>query len=337
LARIVRLAKLMHLPLLQELASMLAGFVIGLPALLWVMVLLFSIIYVLAIIFMQIMASPDSLPDPLLRCGTGDSPFNYDDPHCLLHHLYSEEFFGGLPTSMFTIFRCMLGDCSSKAGQSLVVHFSRGYGIRFMLVYCFGMVLFIFGIFNVVTSIFVETTISGLKRNSIAKKRNRLYDSRYVQAKMAALIGRIDEIHFDQASTRASNASESASMGEHRIYCVALTEEQFHNILDDALVQELFEDLDVSLFDPGSLFDMFDSDGSGLVSMPNFLNTVMQMRGDPQKTDMIASWLALRSLQRKFQQFEMLLVQNQRSMMQNQKASLALNGRGAPGNAGVIT
>eukprot|EP00971_Amphidinium_carterae_P012453 245045-Amphidinium_carterae.1 len=113
-------------------------------------------------------------------CGSGDTSklvFPHDPDCQQVHLLYGEEFFGDVPTSMFTLFRCLIGDCSTRAGQSLTAHFGEGYGIRFYIVYGVGMICIIFGLFNVITALFVESTLSGLKYNDVQKKYARMYES----------------------------------------------------------------------------------------------------------------------------------------------------------------
>ena len=38
---------------------------------------------------------------------------------------------------MFTIFRCMIGDCTTAGGRSLTLMWSKGYGVQFDIFYSF--------------------------------------------------------------------------------------------------------------------------------------------------------------------------------------------------------
>ena len=61
-ARVARLMKFLHSPLLRDFANMLAGFLIGIPALMWVMVLLFVVVYIMALVFRQALGPNKEAP-----------------------------------------------------------------------------------------------------------------------------------------------------------------------------------------------------------------------------------------------------------------------------------
>jgi len=205
----------------------------------------------------------------------------------------------------------VLGDCSSQAGKSLTAAFSAGYGPLFDTVYCGGMVLVVFGLFNIIAAIFVETTISGLKYNNIQRKYARLYESRYVQGKLETLVRRIQELQEE----KHPSVSAEARAGKEFV----LTEEEFNEAMQDDGVSILLEDLDIVLTNRIGLFDMFDCDNNGLVTVAEFVGTLMKVRGEPQKSDMIASWVALRSLNERFQNFERMMLENQKRMLEYQR------------------
>eukprot|EP00415_Alexandrium_ostenfeldii_P003709 UN3709 len=181
---------------------------------------------------------------------------------------------------MFTVFRCVLGDCSSKAGKSLTAAFSSGYGVAFDSVYCGGMVLVVFGLFNIIAAIFVETTISGLKYNNVQRKYARMYESRYVQGKLEGLVDRLQELH-EQKHPGSRDFSRE----------FVLTEAEFNEVMQDDEVSILLEDLDIILTNRVGLFDMFDVGNNGLVTVAEVVGTLLKVRGEPQKSDMIASWV----------------------------------------------
>jgi len=77
----------------------------------------------------------------------------------------------------------------------------------------------------------------------------------------------------------------------------------------------LFQDLDINVISNPAIFDMFDSNRDGLVSVSHFIDTAVKMRGELQKSDMIASWVSLRELHASFAEFEQALLANQRKML----------------------
>merc|ERR1719401_988580 len=91
----------------------------------------------------------------------------------------------------------------------------------------------------------------------------------------------------------------------------------------DPEVCGLLDELDVCGYARDTLFDMFDRDGDGYVTLPEFIDTLVKCRGDVQKSDIIASWVALRSLQEHFEEFANAQLAIQQQLMQNQAGLLA--------------
>jgi len=306
LTRIARLVKLLRTPILSELANMLAGFLIGVPCMLWVLVFLTLVFYSLGMVFRQVVG-PEPDVSYVSRCGGGgDVVEDHENPDCQLHYLYGEEFFGTVWSSMFTVFRCVLGDCSTKGGQSLATHFSQGYGFTFDLCYCVGMVIVIFGLFNIITAIFVESTISGLKYNDVQRKYANMYEARYVHQKLEALVKRIYEI---KGIPRFSSKYPEHEFG--------LTEEDFEEVMEDDMVSSILQSLDVVMNNHVGLFDVLDSDNDGRVTIPEIVATLMKVRGELQKSDLVASWVAMRSLHEEFMNFEKLSLENHRVILEH--------------------
>jgi len=290
--RVIRLAKLLHSPLLRDFANMLVGFVIGAPALLWVLCLFVAVLYILGLAS-RLMLGPADGQDLIFQggCGYGDDIMNFDDDRCKLHDLYGEEFFGSVSKSMFTVFRFMLGDYSTRGGKSMIVAFSYGYGAVFETFFVGFMIIVIFGLFNIITAIFVDTTTSGLKHNDIMRKYEQQYEREFVKSKLRRMVQRVQEIRMDRALD-PKVIEESEDLRSYQ-----LGEEEFVNVLMDTEIQTLMVDLDVSIFNPAGMFDTFDVDSNGHVSMLEFVQVFMKLRGDPQKTDIIGCVVSIRNLQ----------------------------------------
>jgi len=321
MARIVRLAKLMKSRTLKELADLFTGFVIGMPWLLWVMVILFVTTYFVALIFRQVVGPPEETRF-MDKCGSADSIVDPSDPDCEVKALYGEEFFGSVPDSMFTLFRCMIGDCSTKGGQALVAHFSDAYGLRFQLVYSVGMITVIFGLFNIITALFVEATLTGLKTTNVHAKYRSKYGGRYVQKKLKALVDRItlvvdavEGLSTEGQVLRQGSSSESMTNAQD----IAMSEAVFLRVMQDSIVSGLFDDLDVSYFNREGLFDIFDHDGNGMVTVTELVDTLLHLRGEPQKSDAVASFMTLRKLRDSFQNSMCILLDNQKRIMAEQQ------------------
>eukprot|EP00435_Cladocopium_sp_Y103_P070688 s502_g35.t2 len=160
--------------ILSELTNLISGFVLSVRSLFWVMIFLWLIVYVIALGFRAgVQTVSESTPE---RCGYGDfyewkfrdiSNLADDDatepplpPGCKLHYMYGVEFCGSVFGCMFSIFRCMISECTSKGGRSLTMIFSDGFGIQFDVFYAAAMVVVLFGLFNIITAIFVEATLT---------------------------------------------------------------------------------------------------------------------------------------------------------------------------------
>merc|ERR1719210_1649114 len=70
--------------------------------------------------------------------------------------------------------------------------------------------------------------------------------------------------------------------------------------MEDSVVITILGDLDVNMYNPTSMFDTFDPQGNGFITATELIQAVMKLRGEPQKNDFIAAWVALRSLHEKF-------------------------------------
>jgi len=210
---------------------------------------------------------------------------------------------------MFTAFRFMLGDYSSRGGKSLVVAFSRGYGKRFDVVFVSWMVVVIFGLFNIITAIFVDSTISGLKHNDVKRKYARQYEHHYVQSKLKDLVAQIQFLHERRRGLhdKWSRTGRASRVGMIAASEVELDEEEFVEVMGDDVVAGLLADLDVAMFHPAAMFDTFDPDGNGNVSLFEMVQAILKLRGDPQKSDMIATWVSLKSLHEKIDTFTVFM------------------------------
>merc|ERR1712061_803479 len=190
------------------------------------------------------------------------------------------------------------------------------------------MILVIFGLFNVITAPFVEAILSGLKTNDVRKKHSRMYEANYVEKKLKALVQRIYHLSRPKISCRTTENNRNSLLLDgvaEDIDTVVLSEAAFHRAMRDPIVNNLFDDLDVDKFNRAGLFDMFDVDCNGLISMSELIEMIMKLRGKSQKSDIIASYMALRSMRQHLEEFHMLLLGNQKRIMIDQR--LALNGR----------
>merc|ERR1740138_909565 len=96
----------------------------------------------------------------------------------------------------------MIGDCTSRGGQSLPAHFSKAYPVRFPLAYIVVMIFLVFGLFNIITSVFVESTMKGLAAQDAFVRRQLKYKGKHVKRKLHQLVERITSIEGTYKSAR---------------------------------------------------------------------------------------------------------------------------------------
>jgi len=318
LARMARLAKLMRMPLLEELANLISGFVISVRSLFWVMIFLWLIVYVIALGFRAgVQTVSESTPD---RCGYGDF-YNWkyrdinnlaDDeetepplpPGCKLHYMYGVEFCGTVFGCMFSIFRCMISECTSKGGRSLTMIFSDGFGIQFDVFYAAAMVVVLFGLFNIITAIFVEATLNGLKENEVQRRYAKAYETNYMTEQLAKLVMTVSTQVQKLRSRTAlpailglrespTNAFETFGRGE-----TYLSEEEFNQLVRQPDVRLILNDLDVSVEPRPGIFDAFNTEPDGTVSLSELVSGLMRLRGDLHKVDMVIAQMSLDHMQK---------------------------------------
>merc|ERR1711920_257442 len=68
------------------------------------------------------------------------------------------QYFNSVPRSLFTIFRCSFGDCTSSAGVPIIEYVMSSYGALWGLFYSLFVFFITIGFFNVITAIFLEST-----------------------------------------------------------------------------------------------------------------------------------------------------------------------------------
>jgi len=254
----------------------------------------------------RMLFGPDVGQDLLSICDPPDDMYLFDDEECKIHYLYGEEFFGTLRESMFTTFRFMVGDFSTRGGKSLIIYLSEGYGMQFDLAFMSFMVLMLFGVFNIITAIFVDSTIAGLKHNDVKRKHMKMYERKYVKQKLRVLLERVQEVFQNTQTLACRRQARRGEVSEVNMMRVEFAEEDFVTIMEDAVVKVLLADLDIELHNPANLFETFDFNGDGTINLVEIVKGLMKLRGEPQKNDVIAAWVALRSLHEKVDQLQLL-------------------------------
>lgn len=298
------------MPLLQELANIVSGFLISVRSLFWVVVTLSVVVYVCALALRSLVQS-FAHSDTGEKCGSGDDlDMSSADvpPGCpyegQIHLIYGDEYCGDVARCMFSIFRCMIGDCTSAGGRSLTMIFSNGFGLRFDILYAFSMVCVLFGLFNIITAIFVEATLNGLKETETQRKYAKAYETSYMTEQLAKLVVCVasqTQMMRARKTIRGLNSDGSSDEDEPgaqggEIY---LSEEEFNHVIRSPEVRQLLDSLDVVVEPRPGVFDAFNAEEDGAVSMSEIVSGLMRLRGDLNKVDIVITQTALENLHKK--------------------------------------
>jgi len=210
------------------------------------------------------------------------------------------KMFATFPTAFLTIFRCVMGDCTSDQGAPLFVQLHWLYGVFYVLV----IMLTSIGLFNVIIAIFVENTLVAAKSNETLQRSRRLADNKRTAFLVAGLVGMfVKAATLADGSPHASQATP-ASISAEDAEQIEIGRDLFQRLAAMPSIQLQFDKLDIAQDDRIDLFDILDADGSGSLTLGEIVNGVMKLRGVPKRSDIIANGLIIRSLQESFNRFE---------------------------------
>jgi hypothetical protein len=272
LLRLTRIIRLLRSPVFEDLMSMVQGMIGGMTTLVWAMVLFFIVVYVIALVFREILGRKE--PD-----GTGQ----FDNVF---------QFFNSVPRSMFTTFRCSFGDCSTHGGMPIFEWVQQSYGVWYSFIYCAFIFIVSIGIFNVISAIFVESTMVAATQMHSAKKQRRFRDkalwSKMVSRLLRLIVERSEAL--GEVPERMSNMVEKVM--DIDVDC---------KIVDEVVKEEeaiyCLGELDIDRDDHPYLSDILDPDNGGSITITDFVEGIRRLRGDPRRSDIVTVDLMVRALQ----------------------------------------
>merc|ERR1712107_366542 len=88
---------------------------------------------------------------------------------------------------------------------------------------------------------------------------------------------------------------------------IDVTKEIFRVVLQDPTTQNLMDDLEVPM-ERARLFDVFDADGDGTLGVKEIIQGLLRVRGETQRSDVLAGYLTVRALLRMIRDFEETVV-----------------------------
>eukprot|EP00931_Biecheleriopsis_adriatica_P072739 TRINITY_DN47153_c0_g1_i1.p1 TRINITY_DN47153_c0_g1~~TRINITY_DN47153_c0_g1_i1.p1 ORF type:complete len:558 (-),score=116.26 TRINITY_DN47153_c0_g1_i1:119-1792(-) len=284
LARLGRVLRLMKLEIFKDLVTMTAGLIGGIQTLSWSAVLFLLICYVIGLTFRETLGKQ--------RPVEGIS-----------------EYFDSVPRSMFTVFRCSFGDCSSGGGTPIFEAVQLEYGVVFSLIYSLFVWFIMIGLFNVIAAIFVESTMAAATMNEKEDQQKRLGDDVLFATRITTLI----RVMMENSEQRGS-ARKALSEALEEVMSINVTKENFANVLADERARKALDELDINRDDHRYLSDILDPCNDGSLSVGEIVDGLERLRGDPRRSDIVAVDLMVRQLQTRLEQVCHLVQQTQRDM-----------------------
>jgi len=285
LLRLARILRLLRAKVFRDLLTMIQGMMGGLSTLCWSIFLFVLFIYVVALVFREVLG-----PD---KEGDEDDLTNTD----------SKWYFRNVPRSMFTVFRCSFGDCSTASGTPIFESVVEGSnGLFYSLIYSGFVFVVMIGLFNVISAIFVESTMASAAELAAEKQRRRLENPKRWAVNFIRLLLALMRRQWpedDDFHEALSHGKLSDPMLE-RLQKEEISRELFDEVIEtDGNAQQALQELDIQRADHRYLSDILDPDNSSTIGVFELIDGLQRLRGDPRRSDIIAVDLMVRSIQLK--------------------------------------
>jgi len=292
LVRITRLIQVLRFQIFGDLLMMVQGTLGGFRTLMWCAVLISFPVYAMAL-FLRETIGASELP------GDGGTHFT------------------SVAEASFTVFRCFVGnDCTNSDGRPLFVFAAQDHGWSYPLLYVFGTIFMTFGLFNVITAIYVENTVAAAKYNLIYQKRQRIHDQAILADRSASLVRLVFRLWNERQERAAAAAESSGGAPEGEVHAIdsmpadptmeeifakarliQFTPSFIEELRNHPRFQQLLRDLDVSDEDQLDLFETLDVDGGGSIDLEELIIGISKLRGDARRSDIVAVGMVLRHVQ----------------------------------------
>jgi len=283
LLRLARILRILRSQVFKDLLSMVQGMLGGLSTLFWAVAFFVIFIYIVALFFR----------DTLGR----DEDSGEDDENAKMVKLY----FSSVPTSMFTIFRCSFGECSTRLGTPLFEHVTATHGGLWSLICSVFLFIVVIGLFNVISAIFVESTMSSAAVIAYKTKQERLDNQgRWAENVVTLLRSLLEVAQSDMEGLE--ELAQGVYTDEMLSEIIQLT---FPRHVIDQVVQkdehalQALTNLDIDPSDHKYLSDILDPANTGSVPVLSLVDGLKRLRGEPRRSDIIAVDLMIRSSQKK--------------------------------------
>lgn len=170
-------------------------------------------------------------------------------------------WYGSVGQAMLTLFMAISGGCDWKEAMDPIWGVSPAYGFLFL----FYIVFIVFGVLNVVTGVFVDRAleIAAVDKELVVHEEMRKRKKDVSELKRFFL--RLDENGDGQ-----------------------VTKKEMSKSLEDPWLQSYVSTMDLDCNAMLELFDLLDSDGAGTLSIEEFIQGCIRIRGDAKAVDLFA-------------------------------------------------
>jgi len=302
LGKLTRILRLLRAAVFKDLLAMLQGMMGGMATLGWSMVLFVMMIYVIALVLREALGRDTSV------VLVSDDPVGKE---------IVQSYFDGVPRSMFTMIRCSFGDCTDIYGIPIFERVNAVHGFIFSSFYCGFLFVVTIGLFNVISAIFVESTLEAAQALHLQKKKARLQDETLWCNNVSLLVKRLLYLH--------EGIGMDVKMTDivDEIYELDVPCSQIDDLSRDPVAIQALNALDIVPEDRDYLSDILDPDNGGTINVIELVEGLRRLRGEPRRSDIVTVNLMLRSLQHDIASVHELCEQSKIQILQSQSTVLA--------------
>jgi len=213
--------------------------------------------------------------------------------------------FDSVLRSMLTVFRCSFGDCSTIGGTPIPEFILEEYGWEYSLGYCLFLFFITVGLFNIISAIFVDSTMNASAAVQSASKNDRLKSNKLWATSITAILTELLQYKGATDSNTLSKVVEELTpdaMLENfeSLVAIEFTPQEVEDVVHtNRKVQKALDHLDIEPADHNRLSDILDPDHSGTIDALELVEGLGRLRGDPRRSDVVTCDLMIRSLQTK--------------------------------------
>jgi len=263
LVRLTRLVRLVRTDSFKDLLSMIQGMVSGALTLFWAGIVFFLMVYVMALVCRELFGERQDVE-------------------------YVYEYFNNVPRSMFTIFKCSFGDCGNTPE-----YISEGYGGIYAVGYCIFVFMLTIGLFNIISAIFVDSTMSAQADIAAKTSQSRLDD----EERWARSVSSVVKELLDATPEREDLSPLDLLADLEKVIKVSFDRATIELVVQSDNVINALDALDIDINDHKRLSDILDPDHSGDISVLELVEGLRRLRGTPRRSDVVTVDLMVRSMQ----------------------------------------